>query len=233
MSNVLIKERLYDGVLIKTTEIISKTEAENRITLSCGASLVAELRPMASRGLGGLEGLWGIPGTVGGMVKQNAGAYGYETADRLIGATCYVRSAHTVTRYTKEELNFAYRDSLLSDKNFVLLNATFELVPKLREDVLSEVKDYALKRRASQPIEYPSLGSVFKRYNGVSAAYYIDGAGLKGYAVGGARVSEKHAGFIVNSADATADDYLRLIDYVKERVMTVFGIELKEEIEII
>ena len=114
-----------------------------------------------------------------------------------------------------------------------MISARFKLVDTPYQDVLSSVTLYREKRIQSQPITYPSLGSVFKRYRGIGAGYYVDKCGLKGYSIGGARVSEKHAGFIINTGDATADDYLRLIDYVKEKVYARFGIELEEEIEII
>ena len=233
MSNVLVKERIYNGVLIKTTKIANKTKAETNIKLSCGCSMSAFLREMSECNLGGLEGLFGIPGSVGGMVRQNAGAYGYEIADRFVSAECYVRSTRSVVEILKEDMRFDYRDSVLSDKDAVLLNCTLDLLPKKRDDIMREVNEYAAKRRASQPTKIPSLGCTFKRHNGVGAGYYIDKAGLKGYRIGGACISQKHAGFIVNLGDATADEYLQLMEYAKERVYSVFGIRLDAEIEII
>ena len=114
-----------------------------------------------------------------------------------------------------------------------MIKATFELIHKKYDDIIEEIADYKNRRLTSQPLEYPSIGSVFKRHNGISAGFYIDKAGLKGYKIGGACVSKKHAGFIINEGGATAQDYLKLIDYVKERVFTEFSIELEEEIEII
>lgn len=233
MSNVLIKDHRYNGILIKTTKITCKSVAENRVTLSCGALLGKTVMEMSERELGGLEGLFGIPGTLGGMVRQNAGAFGYEMSDRFIEAQCYLPKTRTFKKYTKDEMRFSYRDSAIQSDGAVLLNATLEFVPKRREDILLKIREYREKRLSTQPLEYPSLGSAFKRYRGVSAGYYIDKAGLKGYTVGGACVSEKHAGFIVNIGGATADDYIRLTEHVKERVYAEFGIELEEEIQVI
>ena len=233
MSNILIKDGFYRGVLIITTNIKGKHRAETQVTASCGESLSAVIRTMALCDLGGCEGLFGIPASVGGAVRQNAGAFGYEISDRFLKALCYQRSAGKLLEIAKKEMRFAYRDSILKDKDFVLLNATFDFLPRCREDVFDGIKTYVKQRREMQPTDRYSLGSVFKRYDGVGAGYYIDRAGLKGYSVGGAEVSEKHAGFIVNTGEATANDFLKLMDTVKEKVYSVFGVELKEEIEII
>jgi UDP-N-acetylmuramate dehydrogenase len=233
MSNVLFKNGAYDGVIIKTTKFNTNYVAEDKVTFLCGANLNRVIRLLAEKNLGGMEGLCGIPGTVGGMVKQNAGAFGYEIADRFTEAICYCVKTNSMRIMSKADMEFSYRDSILKREELILLNATFEPVYKAREQILAEIDSYKEKRILTQPIEYPSLGSVFKRNLGVGAGYYIDKVGLKGYSVGGARVSEKHAGFIVNGGGATADDYLKLIDCIKQRVYAVFGIELKEEVEII
>lgn len=233
MSNVIFKADRYNGVLIKTDKITAKTVAEDLLTVSCGVRLGGALDFISGLQLGGIEGLYGIPGTVGGMVKQNAGAFGYEIADRFVEANCYIPEMRSTVRIPKQTMLFSYRESALGKINAVLLSATLRLVPKRREDILKEVEEYRQKRLRSQPLQHPSLGSVFKRYDGVSAGYYIDKAGLKGYSIGGARVSEKHAGFIVNTGGASAKDYLLLVEYVKDRVYSEFSIELEEEIEII
>jgi UDP-N-acetylmuramate dehydrogenase len=233
MSNLLFKNRLYDGILIRTAEIDGKCVAEDLATLSCGASLRHVSASMAEQNLGGLEGLWDIPGTVGGMLRQNAGAFGYETSDRFVDAVCYLKKERAIRKLDKTKMLFSYRDSILSDKNFVLLNATFKFIPKSRCEILDEVNAYRMKRRQTQPIGKPSLGCVFKRYGGVGAGYYIDRAGLKGYSIGGVAISRKHAGFFINIGGATSDDFIRLVDYVKGAVYSQFGIELEEEIEIV
>ena len=233
MSNVLIKNGKYDGVIINTHKINRYNLAESTLTLSCGANLSRIAQKMATLDLGGMEGLIGIPGTVGGMVRQNAGAFGYEISDRFKYAICYLPTTQNTVKLFKDDMQFAYRDSILAHAKATLINATFELIPKRYDDIVDEIESYRIKRLETQPITMPSLGCVFKRYNGVSAGYYIDKAGLKGCSVGGACVSHKHAGFIVNNGCATATDFLSLIEYVKERVFHEFNIELEKEIEII
>ena len=232
MSNVLFKNKMFDGVIVITSKNKTKNVAENYVTLSCGCSLSEIARQMAKCNLGGFEGLYGIPGTVGGMVRQNAGAFGYEVSDRFLSALCYVRSEKALRHFEKSDMLFSYRDSILSDKDIILLSATFSLLTKSHSDIFAEIKSYSEKRRGTQPSE-PSLGSVFKRHNGISAGYYIDKAGLKGFSIGGAKISEKHAGFIINTGEAVAVDFLALVQFIKDKVYTEFGIELKEEFEII
>ena len=233
LSNLLIRNGYYNGVVVKTDKIATKSLAENQLTLGCGVRTSSAIMKMASLGLGGMEGLSGIPGTVGGMVKQNAGAYGYAISDRFKEALCYCPKENKLKRLSRSDMNFSYRHSLLMDKSLTLLSATFDFVSGSSDDITLKIKDLRQKRIESQPIEYPSLGSVFKRHNGTSAGFYIDRSGLKGFSIGGAEVSQKHAGFIINKGGATADDYLKVVEYVKERVYAVFGIELEEEIEII
>ena len=233
LSNVLFKSHVYNGVVVKTTKMRDKIVADGEISAFCGARISEVTRLMTSLEYGGMEGLAGIPGTVGGMVKQNAGAYGYEISDLFKRAICYSPKERRLIKFSKEDMVFSYRKSALSDTDTVLISATFELVAKPKNDILRELSRLRAKRLESQPISEPSLGSVFKRYKGTGAGYYVDKCGLKGYSIGGARVSDKHAGFIVNTGNATADDYLRLIEYVKTRVYAEFAIELEEEIEII
>ena len=233
MSNVLFKCGRFDGVVVKTTKFATNNEAENITELSSGVHLGGVIRRMSHRGLGGLEGLCGIPGTVGGMVKQNAGAFGYETADRLLWAKCYSISDGQVHILSNREMQFSYRKSILDCKDLILISAAFEFIPGHKADIIESLNSYRARRSSTQPTNCPSLGSTFKRVNGVSAGYYIDKAGLKGYTIGGAQISSKHAGFVINTGGATADDVLRIIDYAKSRVYDSFGIELEEEIEII
>jgi len=233
MSNVLFKDEFYYGVIIKTTKYKTKCVAENKFVVGCGAMLAPVVRHMADSCRGGFEGLVGIPGTVGGMIRQNAGAFGYEISDRFISARVYNAREKRINKYSKADMHFTYRNSILCDKSLVLLSAVFDTLSSNREDVYDAIKAFAEKRKASQPISIPSLGSTFKRVGDVGAGYYIDNAGLKSIHVGGATVSTKHAGFIVNSGTATSTDVLKLIDMVKSRVYQKFGILLEEEIEII
>lgn len=233
MSNVVFKNGFYDGVIIKTDKITTKTLAENRITLGCGFKLSKAIHSMASLGYGGMEGLAGIPGTVGGMVKQNAGAFGYEVSDTFTEAYCYSSEQGKILRLCKSDMDFSYRHSILSDKAITLVSATFVLDRRSSDAINSQIADFREQRLRAQPVDCPSLGSVFKRHNGVGAGFYIDQAGLKGFSLGDAQISEKHAGFIVNRGHATADDFLRLVEHAKKEVYSKFGIELQEEIEII
>ena len=233
MTNLLVRNGIYHGVIIKTDKLQTKSLAECKITLGCGVRIGAVIQQLASFGLGGMEGLTGIPGTVGGMIRQNAGAFGWEISDRFISARCYLPTEAKEVVFTKAEMSFSYRKSILSDNGAVIMSVELGLVEDEPEHIIRLINDLKDQRKKAQPTEYPSLGSVFKRYNGQSAGYYIDRAGLKGLSVGGAQVSRKHAGFIVNTGAATADNYLELIDKVKERVYAEFGIELEEEIEII
>lgn len=233
MTNVLLKDAVYNGVIIKTTNIKRKNVAENAVELSCGERLQGVIRYFAEKDLGGMEGLYGIPGTVGGMVRQNAGAFGYEISNSLIEAVCYFPSRGEVLSLSREEMLFSYRTSILEKESAVLLAATFKFTEKKKNDVLDEIYEYRQKRLKSQPYGCPSLGSIFKRCDGVSAGYYIDKVGMKGVRIGGAEVSKKHAGFIINVGNATSADYLALIEQIKQKVHLEFGIRLKEEIVII
>lgn len=233
LSNVLFRSTRYKGVIINTAKFTTKYEAEKLVELACGTSLPKIIREMADIGLGGMEGLYGIPGTVGGMVRQNAGAFNYEISDTFLSARCYYPTTGAVKTLEKDDMNFSYRHSVLANTDLILLSAKFLFVPKDKRSIFEEIAEYSHIRRSTQPIGSPSLGSVFKRVGNISAAYYIDRSGMKGLCVGGAKVSEKHAGFIVNNGDATANDYLTLIDIIKEKVLKLYGIELEEEIVII
>lgn len=233
MSNVLFRSSLYQGVIIKTTDFKSKNEAENRVQLSCGANIQDMIRSMAHRGYGGMEGIYGIPGSVGGMIRQNAGAYGFEISDRIISAECYIPNEKKVVSLSKDEMRFSYRDSIFAHNDMIILKAKFELVRKDKSEIYDDITRFARKRRESQPLTERSLGSVFKKIGDVSAGYYIERVGLKGYRLGGAQISVKHAGFIVNTGGATASDYLGLIEIAKNKVYHEYGIELQEEIQII
>ena len=233
MSNVLFRTPIYNGVIIKTTKYRTKNAADGTIELGCGTMIASVARELAANCRGGFEGLVGIPGTVGGMIKQNAGAFGYEISDHFVSARIYNLKDKCVHIYFKEDMCFGYRKSILEDKNLILLSAVFDTISMPQKDILELIKKLAHKRRTAQPVASPSLGSIFKRCAGVSAGYYIDKSGLKGMRIGGAEISHKHAGFIVNSGGATAKDVLELIDVVKHRVYEEFGVLLEEEIEVI
>ncbi len=233
ISNILFKSRFYNGVVIKTSKIRTKILAEKYYELGCGNCFSSMARMLSEKEISGYEGLVGIPGTVGGMVYQNAGAFGYEISDIFISARIFNSATLEIKDYDRDGMNFSYRESLLKNKNLLLLSAKFSFTRRLRQDILHSVNEFRMKRQSTQPIREYSLGSTFKRVDGISAGFYIDKAGLKGFSIGGAAVSDVHAGFLINKGGASADDMLKLIEAVKERVYHSFGIELKEEIEII
>lgn len=233
ISNVIFRDAAYHGVVIHTTRINSISTEENVCSLACGCSVSSAIRKMAENGYGGLEALAGIPGTVGGMICSNAGAFGEEISDFLLDAFVYDIDREMTITLAKEDIGFSYRNSMFYDsENYLILSTRLSFVPTAEKDIRERLLYFREKRNSTQP-HNPSLGSVFKRYNGVGAGYYIDRAGLKGMQVGGAMVSPKHAGFIVNVGDATAQDFLVLARTVKEKVYMEFGIELDTEIKII
>ena len=163
---------------------------------------------------------------------MNAGAYGGEVKDTLISCTCMKADGEIVT-YSADELDLSYRHSRFSDSDEILLDATFRLVPASQSEIREKMDDLMNRRRSKQPLEYPSAGSVFKRPQGYYAAALIEECGLKGCSVGGAQVSEKHSGFIINTGDATCFDLKRLIEKVKQEVFMTHGVTLECEIKII
>jgi len=231
MSNILPTDDVYDGILVKTHEMQEKTVAENKVTVQCGATLAEMIWFCAHVDLGGAEELFMIPATIGGAVFNNAGAHGKEISDIFVSARLYFPLDKSILVYSREDMRFNYRDSILKHREIYLLSATFRFESSDFPFIKNKVEHFARLRRSFQPLDRPSLGSTFKRYEGVSAGYYIDRAGLKGCRVGGAMVSEKHAGFIVNAGGATASDVKQLIECVKQAVFDRFGIWLQEEIE--
>lgn len=228
-SNLLPCDGIFEGVVIKTTEMKAYSEAEYSVSFLCGARL-SYADTILKRKFGfGLPRLCGIPGTVGGAVCGNAGAYGDEVSNHLIRCTVLDTKEGKMYSLTASDIAPAYRYTLLKDSELILLDC--ELSADITDGDDNAVRlECKAKRLASQPIAIPSLGSYFKRAGGVGAGYYIDRAGLKGYRVGGALVSTVHAGFIVNSGGATASQIEALSRSIKDNVKNKFGIELAEEI---
>ena len=231
MSNILPPDGHFDGILVSTSDFNRVMVNGTHVTAESGAFLPRLAKLLCKSGLSAFEELSGIPASVGGAVYMNAGAYGKEISDMLISARVYdFYSDNVVTKY-KEELGFAYRKSLLSDRRMYLLSADFACKSELWSLISERMALYLAKRKETQPLSYPSLGSTFKKHNGQSAGYYIDSAGLKGFSVGDAEVSKIHANFLINKGNATREDYLKLINEVKKRVSNFHGITLEEEIE--
>ena len=181
-------------------------------------------------GLTGMEFASGIPGTVGGGVVMNAGAYGGEMKDIVQNVTVLTREGE-ILKLKKEELGFGYRASVIKDRGYVVLAAELELVPGNKEEILARMQELKNKRVEKQPLEYPSAGSAFKRPEGYFAGKLVMDAGLSGYAVGGAKVSEKHCGFLINAGGATASDVMELIRQIQAKVKEQFGVQLDPEIQ--
>ncbi len=231
MSNILPTDEEYQGVIVNTLKLRTYVLAENEITASCGVYMPALCRRLARQGVSLLPHISSIPATLGGMVYSNAGAHGKEISDAFISCVCFDKSRREAVELSHDDMSFAYRYSRLKYDSLVLLYAKLRITRDSPKEILARIDEYAEIRRRHQPVEYPSLGSIFLRVGNTSAGKIIDECGLKGSSVGGASVSNKHAGFIINSGGATACDVLKLIDMIKERVLTLTGVELKTEIE--
>ena len=203
---------------------------DNCITAKSGAFLSAIARKAYEESLTGFEFASGIPGTLGGALIMNAGAYGGEMKD-VVEAVSFIDSTGTEYIVSGEEMEFSYRKSALSDTNCIITGATIKLEYGNKSDINAKMSDLASRRREKQPLEYPSAGSTFKRPTGYFAGTLIENTNLKGKSIGGAQVSEKHAGFIINKNDATTDDICNLISYVRDAVYEKHGVILEPEVK--
>ena len=232
MSNILPDDDGYDGILVKTDHLREVTVDGCEISAECGTSLYRLAMLACECGLSGFEELCGIPGRVGGAVYMNAGAYGREVSDLFEECTVFDINTSQILIFKPQDLAFAYRKSRLRDENILLISAKFRLSQALSRDILEKINGYKLKRRMTQPTEMPSLGSVFKRPSPkLSAGELIDRCGLRGFSMGGAAISEKHAGFIVNVGGACSHDVKKLISFAEASVYDAFGVRLQREIE--
>ena len=233
-SNLLVADEDLEGVVIQLAENFSDCHREGDCGLyaQAGVTLVRLARLAQEYGLTGMEFAGGIPGALGGGVSMNAGAYGGELKDVVVSVD-YLDEDLNLRTATGAECDFRYRGSVFSDTGKVILGAKLELQPSTVAKVEARMEELKAKRVKSQPLEYPSAGSTFKRPVGGFAAAMIDEAGLKGYTVGGAQVSEKHAGFVINRGGATCADVLALMDHIRKTVLERTGIELEAEVKII
>ena len=232
-SNLLISDAGIERPVIVLDKNFSNITMRDEVTLyaEAGASLKSLANKALELGLGGLEAISGIPGTVGGAVYMNAGAYGSEIKD-VVTKIRYIKD-DSIAELDASKANFAHRRSIFQDKGYIILGAYFKLEKKDKKDIEEEQRDYTQRRKDKQPLEYPSAGSVFKRPEGYYASKLIEDAGLKGLSVGGAMVSKKHSGFIINTGSASFDDVVTLIEKVKAIVLDKFAVSLEEEIRII
>ena len=233
-TNLLVADEGLDAVVVRLGEAISGAELlpGDRVRAGAGISLAKLAVFAAEAGLSGLEFAHGIPGSLGGAVFMNAGAYGGEMKDVLESAEIALPDG-TVREAPAEELELSYRHSALEGSGALVTAATVKLTPAEPETIRARMRELMEKRRASQPLDMPSAGSTFKRPVGGYAAALIDQAGLKGFAIGGAQVSEKHAGFVINRGGATFDDVLRLMEHIQKTVLEKSGVRLEPEVRIL
>ena len=230
-SNLLVTDNGYNGVIVKIGKNMSKVQMNgDTIKAEAGAMLSKVAKLACENGYTGMEGLSGIPGSIGGGVAMNAGAYGDEIKDTIEAVTVYDPGTGSILELNKDELDLSYRHSIFSVKDYVLLDATFKCVPGDKEEILKKVEECTIQRKTKQPLEYGSAGSTFKRPEGFFAGKLIQDVGLKGYTVGGAQVSEKHCGFVINKDNATATDVLNVIKHVQKTVKEQFGVSLETEV---
>lgn len=232
-SNLLVGDKGIRGVVIEMTDPMGNIEVDGtKITAQAGAMLSKIANTAASNGLGGMEFAAGIPGSVGGAVVMNAGAYGGEMKD-IIEKVYVLDENGAQLELDRDALDLGYRHSCIPEKKYIVTKVVLELVPRDEAEIRSEMKELNEKRAEKQPLQYPSAGSTFKRPEGYFAGKLIMDAGLRGYQVGGAQVSEKHCGFVINKGDATAADICQLMQDVSDKVQAQFGVVLEPEVKMI
>lgn len=232
-SNLLVGDRGIRGLVVEIGDAMSAVRAEGqRIVAEAGALLSKAAQTAAAEGLGGMEFAAGIPGNVGGAVVMNAGAYGGEMRD-VIERVTVLDGDGVLRELSCGELELGYRHSCIPSRKGIVVEAVFALEPGLEEEIRARMAELGRRRLAKQPLEYPSAGSTFKRPPGYFAGKLIMDAGLRGYAVGGAQVSEKHCGFVINRGNATAKDVRQLMCDVADRVEERFGVRLEPEVRMV
>lgn len=232
-SNMLISDKGFDGAVIFIGEKMGSIEliGENTVKAGAGALLVKVCNEALSASLTGMENLYGIPGSVGGCLYMNAGAYGSEMKDVVVSCE-YIDKNGNICSVNTDEMELSYRKSVFCETESVIVSVTFSLKKGEKDSIRSKMEECMRKRRDKQPLEYPSAGSVFKRPQGHFAGALIEQCGLKGKNIGGAQVSEKHAGFIINTGNATQSDVSALIELCKKTVFENTGVQLETEIKV-
>lgn len=232
-SNLLIGDNGIRGLVIEIGKNMSAVLIQGPyMTIKAGTLLSKAANEAAAAGLGGLEFAAGIPGSLGGAVVMNAGAYGGEMKDIIMSVDVLSMDGkrHTLAI---DELNLSYRHSCIQDEKYIVVSAQLKLFKKPEEEIRALMAELRAKRIDKQPLEYPSAGSTFKRPEGYFAGKLIQDVGLRGYSVGGAQVSEKHCGFVVNKGEATASDIVQLMADVKDKVLETYGVELEPEVRML
>lgn len=233
-SNLLFSDREYDGVIISLNECFDKISVNGSIIKAqAGVSMIKLSYQAAKYGLSGFEFMGGIPGSIGGGIYMNAGAYKYDIAS-VVKSVTLLNEKHEVVTYSNEQMQFSYRHSICQDnRKLIVLEVEFELNAKSPEEIKQVLDKRKEKRMATQPWNMPSAGSVFRNPKEQAAWQYIDDCGLRGYEIGGAQVSPKHSNFIVNNGYASAKDIYDLIMLVQKKVYEKFGVQLKREVGLI
>lgn len=230
-SNLLVSDKGVDYVVICLKGDFKNISLLDNNTLYCGAgaSLASLCREAEKNGLSGLEFAWGIPGTVGGAAYMNAGAYGGEMKD-VVYSVHHIDKDGNLGTIKSSDLNFSYRHSIYKENGYIIIGITVKLKLDNKNEIRNKMDDFMDRRKSKQPLEYPSAGSVFKRPEGNYAGTLIEQCGLKGKTIGGAQVSEKHAGFIINIGGATCNDVQQLIEHIQSTVKDKTGYILEREI---
>ena len=231
-SNLIVRDGGFRGVIIKLTKLNKTTVEAERITVESGVDLCFISKIALENKLAGFEFACGIPGTVGGAVTMNAGAYNGEVS-QVIESALVVDKAGNLINLNKEQLELGYRMSAIQKYSYTVLEVTFKLIYGEFQKIKARVDDLTRRREDKQPLEYPSAGSTFKRPEGYFTGQLIEECSLKGFCIGGAQVSEKHAGFIINKENATALDILNLIAHVQQIIKKRYGVDLHPEVRII
>lgn len=231
-SNLIIRDGGVKGLVIILTKMKQIKVLGTEVTAQAGARIIDTAFSAANKGLSGLEFAAGIPGSIGGAIYMNAGAYGGEISSAVKEVQVLTRAGEFKT-YSKDRMAFSYRHSLVQDNGDIVLSATFALTRGQKDKILAEMNYLNALRKYKQPLEYPSCGSVFKRPTGHFVGPMIIAAGLQGKQIGGAQDSLKHAGFIINKGGATASDYLNLIELIQQKIKEKDGIDLQTEVKII
>ena len=231
-SNILVRDGGFRGVVLSLKNVKNFYVDGEKIEAECGVMLKEVSDKAIENSLTGFEFACGIPGTIGGAVFMNAGAYDGEIS-KVIESAEVIDENCNIIRLSREELDFGYRSSLVMKKGYTVLSAVFKLEKGQVKTIKELIEDLTNKRESKQPLEYPSAGSTFKRPTGYFAGKLIQDAGLKGYSIGGAAVSEKHSGFVINKGNATAKDITDLIKHIQDEVKKQFGVDLHTEVRIV
>lgn len=231
-SNMVVRDGGMRGIVVTFSELDEITITDERVYAQAGALIKEVSKQAAAQSLTGLEFACGIPGSIGGAMAMNAGAYGGEINDVIIESTVLTPQGERLT-LTKEQLALGYRTSIIAKEGYYVLSSTFQLARGNQQEIDTKIADLTHQRESKQPLEFPSAGSVFKRPPGNFAGKLIQDSGLQGKGVGDAEVSTKHAGFIINKGAATATDYIQTIEMVQRVVKEKFGIDLEREVKIV